>query len=158
MSQNCGLDVSTVEGYIDVLEKAFVVFRVPSFQKNLRNELKKSKKIYFVDNGMRNAVIDQWGPIELRNDSGMLWEKWMMSERRKLFSNDQLDAKMFFWRTTAQQEVDLIETSSLGMKAVEFKWKANAKGFVSRAFTNAYPESTTLLITPQNFEAFLMGV
>jgi predicted AAA+ superfamily ATPase len=156
LSLNCGLDVSTVERYIDLLEKAYVIFRVPSFQKNLRNELKKSKKIYFVDNGIRNAVLDQWSPIDLRNDSGMLWENWMMSERRKLLSNEQSDSKMFFWRTTAQQEVDLIETSSSGMKAIEFKWNENTKGYVSKAFTNAYPESSSHVITPKNFELFLM--
>ncbi len=153
---NTGLDVSTVERYVDLLEKAFVVFRVPSFQRNKRNELKKSRKIYFVDNGMRNAIIEQWSSVDMRADAGMLWENWVMSERRKLINNEQASVSTYFWRTTAQQEVDLIEESAAGLKAFEFKWNEKARGAVSTAFTSAYPEATTNLITPKNFETFLM--
>jgi predicted AAA+ superfamily ATPase len=155
---NTGLDVSTVERYIDLLEKAFVVFRIPSFQRNKRNELKKSRKIYFVDNGIRNAIIEQWSPADMRADAGMLWENWMMSERRKLINNEQAMVSTYFWRTTAQQEVDLIEESAEGLKAFEFKWNEKARGAVSTAFTSAYPEATTNLITPKNFETFLMEI
>ncbi|MFN5294634.1 MAG: ATP-binding protein [Flavobacteriales bacterium] len=155
---NTGLDVSTVERYIDLLEKAFVVFRVPSFQRNKRNELKKSRKIYFVDNGMRNAIIEQWSSVDMRADAGMLWENWVMSERRKLINNEQASVSAYFWRTTAQQEVDLIEESAAGLKAFEFKWNEKARGAVSTAFTSAYPEATTNLITPKNFETFLMEI
>jgi predicted AAA+ superfamily ATPase len=155
---NTGLDVSTVERYVDLLEKAFVVFRVPSFQRNKRNELKKSRKIYFVDNGMRNAIIEQWSSVDMRADAGMLWENWMMSERRKLINNEQATVSTYFWRTTAQQEVDLIEESAAGLKAFEFKWNEKARGAVSTAFTSAYPEATTNLITPKNFEMFLMEI
>jgi predicted AAA+ superfamily ATPase len=153
---NTGLDVSTVDRYIDLLEKAFVVFRVPSFQRNKRNELKKSRKIYFVDNGIRNAIIEQWSPMDMRADAGMLWENWMMSERRKLINNEQATVSTYFWRTTAQQEVDLVEESFTGLKAFEFKWNERARGNVSTAFTSAYPEATSCLITPKNFESFLM--
>lgn len=155
---NSGLDVSTVERYIDLLEKAFVVFRVPSFQRNRRNELKKSKKIYFVDNGVRNAVIGLWSPIGLRQDSGALWENWMMSERRKLIFNEQAEVSTYFWRTTAQQEVDLIEVSENHIRAVDFKWNERAKGKISQAFTNSYPEATATIISPANFESFLLEV
>lgn len=155
---NTGLDVSTVERYIDLLERAFVVFRVPCFQRNKRNELKKSRKIYFVDNGIRNAIIDQWSPMDMRMDAGMLWENWMMSERRKLINNEQATVSTHFWRTTAQQEVDLVEESTSGLKAFEFKWNENARGGVSSAFTSAYPDATTNLITPKNFETFLMEI
>jgi predicted AAA+ superfamily ATPase len=155
---NTGLDVSTVERYVDLLEKAFVVFRVPSFQRNKRNELKKSRKIYFVDNGMRNAIIEQWSSVDMRADAGMLWENWVMSERRKLINNEQASVSAYFWRTTAQQEVDLIEESAAGLKAFEFKWNEKARGAVSTAFTSAYPEATTNLITPKNFETFLMEI
>ena len=155
---NTGLDVSTVERYIDLLEKAFVVFRIPSFQRNKRNELKKSRKIYFVDNGIRNAIIEQWSPADMRMDAGMLWENWMMSERRKLINNEQAMVSTYFWRTTAQQEVDLIEESAEGLKAFEFKWNEKARGAVSTAFTSAYPEATTNLIRPKNFETFLMEI
>jgi uncharacterized protein len=153
---NTGLDVSTVERYIDLLEKAFVVFRVPSFQRNKRNELKKSRKIYFVDNGMRNAIIEQWSPVDMRADAGMLWENWMMSERRKLINNEQASVSAYFWRTTAQQEVDLIEESAGALKAIEFKWNEKKKGSVSVAFMNAYPEASSMCITPKNFESFLL--
>jgi predicted AAA+ superfamily ATPase len=155
---NTGLDVSTVERYVDLLEKAFVVFRVPSFQRNKRNELKKSRKIYFVDNGMRNAIIEQWSSVDMRADAGMLWENWVMSERRKLINNEQASVSAYFWRTTAQQEVDLIEESAAGLKAFEFKWNEKARGAVSTAFTSAYPEATTNLITPKNFETFLIEI
>jgi predicted AAA+ superfamily ATPase len=155
---NTGLDVSTVERYVDLLEKAFVVFRVPSFQRNKRNELKKSRKIYFVDNGMRNAIIEQWSSVDMRADAGILWENWVMSERRKLINNEQASVSTYFWRTTAQQEVDLIEESAAGLKAFEFKWNEKARGTVSTAFTSAYPEATTNLITPKNFETFLMEI
>lgn len=155
---NTGLDVSTVDRYIDLLEKAFVVFRVPSFQRNKRNELKKSRKIYFVDNGIRNAIIEQWSPMDMRTDAGMLWENWMMSERRKLINNEQATVSTYFWRTTAQQEVDLIEESAKGLNAAEFKWNEKARGGVSSAFTSAYPDATTNLITPKNFETFLMEI
>lgn len=137
-------------------EKYLVFFRFSSFQRKLHYGLKLSKKIYFVDNGIRNALLDQWSSIDLRNDSGMLWENWMMSERRKLLCNEQSDSNIFFWRTTAQQEVDLIETSSSGMKAIEFKWNENSRGYVSKAFKNTYPESSSQVITPKNFELFLM--
>jgi predicted AAA+ superfamily ATPase len=92
-----------------MLEKAFVVFRLPCFQLNKKNELKKSRKIYFTDNGIRNAIINQWGEIELRSDAGALWENWIMSERHKLIRNEQAKTEMYFWRTIAQQEVDLVE-------------------------------------------------
>lgn len=158
LAVNTGLDVSTVDRYIDLLEKAFVVFRVPSFQRNKRNELKKSRKIYFVDNGIRNAIIEQWSPVDMRTDAGMLWENWMMSERRKLISNEQATVSTYFWRTTAQQEVDLVEESATGLKAFEFKWNERVRGNVTTAFTSAYPEAITNLITPKNFETFLMEI
>lgn len=157
LSLNTGLDVSTVERYIDLLEKAFVVFRVASFQRNKRNELKKSRKIYFVDNGIRNAVLDQWQTPSLRQDMGMLWENWLMSERRKRMINDQQSVNFYFWRTTAQQEVDLVEEWPDSLKAFEFKWNENAKGRISAAFLSAYPEAEATLITPKNFELFLLG-
>ncbi len=156
LAQLTQMDVSTVERYIDMLEKAFVVFRVPSYLGNKRNELKKSRKIYFVDNGFRNAIINQWNPVDARNDAGALWENWMMSERRKLHNNNYSQVAMHFWRTTAQQEVDLIETTENSMKAFEFKWSTHGKSSVSKAFTNAYPEAIAQCITPHNFDSILL--
>lgn len=158
LAVSAGIDVSTVERYIDMLEKAFVVFRVPSFQRNKRNELKKSRKIYFNDNGIRNAILELWTPIEMRPDAGALWENWIMSERRKLINNEQKKIDMYFWRTIAQQEVDLIEVSTSGIQAVEIKWNTHKKPRVSVAFTNAYPDAKTQCITPNNFESFLLEI
>lgn len=158
LAASTGLDVGTVERYIDLLEKAFVVFRLPSFQRNKRNELKKSRKLYFVDNGIRNAIIEHWSPVDLRADTGALWENWIMSERRKLINNDQESVKSYFWRTQAQQEVDLIEETSTGIHAVEMKWNATKNAKVTSAFSSAYPEATLTVITPKNFETFLMSV
>lgn len=156
LAQVCGLNAETVEKYINLLEKAFIVFRLPSFSRNPRNELKKSYKIFFYDNGLRNAVINQFGPANLRNDRGQLWENWFISERLKFLSNHQKTASRFFWRTLAQQEVDYIEESGGKLLAFECKWNPAAKGGVSRAFTNAYPAAETHVVHPKNVSEFLL--
>ncbi|MBI5858432.1 MAG: ATP-binding protein [Sphingobacteriales bacterium] len=155
LGQLCGLNAETVEKYINLLEKAFIVFRLPAFSRNLRNELKKSYKIYFYDNGLRNAAINQFSPANLRQDIGQLWENWFISERLKFLNNTGKNVSAFFWRTLAQQEVDYIEEVDGIVTGFECKWNPKAKGNVSRAFTNAYPKATTHLITPDNAEIFL---
>lgn len=156
LGQICGLNAETVEKYINLLEKAYIVFRLPSFSRNLRNELKKSYKIYFYDNGLRNAVINQFNPLQLRNDTGQLWENWFISERLKFLNNTERNASRFFWRTLAQQEVDYIEETNGQIEAFECKWNPKAKGNVSRAFKNAYPEATTNLVHAENADDFLL--
>jgi uncharacterized protein len=156
LGQLCGLNAETVEKYINLLEKAFIVFRLPAFSRNLRNELKKSYKIYFYDNGLRNAVINQFSPANLRQDIGQLWENWFISERMKFLNNTQKQLSRFFWRTLAQQEVDYIEDSNGTISAFECKWNAKAKGGVSRAFNNAYPDAKTHIVHPENAYDFLM--
>jgi hypothetical protein len=156
LGQLCGLNAETVEKYIHLLEKAFIVFRLPAFSRNLRNELKKSYKIYFYDNGLRNAVINQFNPVTLRNDTGQLWENWFISERMKFLNNTQQHVSRFFWRTLAQQEVDYIEDTNGTITAFECKWNPKAKGSLSRAFINAYPKATAHLVTPENAETFLL--
>jgi predicted AAA+ superfamily ATPase len=155
LGQLCGLNAETVEKYINLLEKAFIVFRLPAFSRNLRNELKKSYKIYFYDNGLRNAVINQFNPITLRNDTGQLWENWFISERMKYLNNTQKNVSRFFWRTLAQQEVDYIEDINGKIIAYECKWNPKTKGGLSRAFSNAYPAAVTHLVHPENAETFL---
>ena len=151
----CGLDNETIERYIEMLERAFVVFRLSSLSRNLRSELKKSRKIYFYDNGLRNAVINQFSPIGLRNDSGALWENFLVSERMKRNAYSGVFANTYFWRTKEQQEIDLIEESNDKMYAFEFKWgDANKKKFPT-TFINAYPEADTELINRENYEDFL---
>ncbi len=156
LGQLCGLNAETVEKYINLLEKAFVVFRLPAFSRNLRNELKKSYKIYFYDNGLRNAVINHFKPVNLRNDTGQLWENWFISERMKFLSYTEKHASRFFWRTLAQQEVDYIEDANGKITAFECKWNPKAKGGLSRVFSNAYPNAATHIVHPENAENYLM--
>lgn len=147
---------NTVDKYLDILEKSFIIFQLPSYSKNVRNELKKSKKIYFYDNGIRNAVINDFRPIDLRTDIGALWENFLVSERKK-YLNFQKDftTKSFFWRTKQQQEIDYLEESYDALKAWEFKWNMKSKAKFPITFLNAYPDSPTKIITPDNFEDFI---
>lgn len=156
LGQLCGLNSETVEKYINLLEKAFIVFRLPAFSRNLRNELKKSYKIYFYDNGLRNAVINQFNPVNLRSDTGQLWENWFICERLKYVNNNEKQVSRFFWRTLAQQEVDYIEEGNGKLTAFECKWSAKAKGNVSKAFSNAYPTAETNIVHPENAATFLL--
>lgn len=156
LGQLCGLNAETVEKYINLLEKAFIVYRLQAFSRNLRNELKKSYKIYFYDNGLRNAVINQFNPVNLRNDTGQLWENWFIGERLKYLNNTEKHVSRFFWRTLAQQEVDYIEESNGKITAFECKWNSKAIGSVSRAFSNAYPTAETHIIHPENAENYLL--
>jgi uncharacterized protein len=151
LGQLTGLDNETTEKYIDLLEKAFIIFRLNSLSRNLRNELKKSRKIYFYDNGLRNAVINQFSPVALRQDAGSLWENFMISERVKKLAFDRHYANQYFWRTHAQQEIDYVEEKDGKMHAYEFKWNTKAKGRVSSVFQKAYPDATVKIITPENF-------
>jgi predicted AAA+ superfamily ATPase len=155
LGQATGLDNQTTEKYIDLLEKAFIVFRIGSLSRNLRNELKKSRKIYFYDNGLRNAVINQFSPVGFRQDIGALWENYLMSERVKLLAYQRVEANQYFWRTHEQQEIDYIEERNGVMNAYEFKWSRNSKGKIPSTFLKGYPEATTQVITPENMGEFL---
>ncbi len=155
LSNLLGIDKETVENYIDLLEKCFIVFKLDSYSRNLRNEIKKGKKIYFYDNGVRNAVIANFAPLKMRSDVGALWENLMISERKK--RNDYCGnyAQLFFWRTQQQKEIDLLEWKDGRLDAYEFKWKECKKATVPKAFQDAYPESSFTVITPQNYEDFV---
>ena len=151
-----GANHKTVERYIDILEKAFIIFRLPSYSRNVRNELKKSRKIYFYDNGIRNAVIGNFSPLEIRNDTGALWENYLVSERMKYLAYQQAFAtRSFFWRTTQQQEIDYLEETHEGLHAWEFKWSPKAKAKFPTTFTKAYPSSGMDVITTDDFEVFV---
>jgi len=155
LGQLCGIDNQTVERYVGLLEKAFIVFRLGSLSRNLRNELKKSRKIYFYDNGLRNAVINNFSPLGLRPDTGALWENFMISERLKQLAYHEINANRYFWRTHAQQEVDYIEDRNGQISAFEFKWGSSQKARIPKTFINAYPGSQTMIVTPDNFQHFL---
>jgi len=152
----CSMDPKTVEKYVNLLEQAFVIFRLPSFSRNLRNELKSSRKIYFYDNGIRNAIINNFNPIALRSDVGFLWENFLVSERLKFNSYQLLNKNSFFWRTVNQQEIDLIEEYGGQLHAYEFKWNTKKTVRLTKTFQNAYPDSTFDVITPNNLHEFLL--
>ncbi|GAB3166800.1 ATP-binding protein [Telluribacter humicola] len=149
------IDRNTVEQYIGLLEQAFVVFRLPPFSRNVRNEISSSRKVYFYDNGIRNAIINNFNPLALRNDTGALWENFLISERMKRNEYAGAYGKRYFWRTHAQQEIDYLEEYGGGLHAYEFKWNPQAKARFSRTFTDAYPDATTQVISRDNFEEFL---
>ena len=127
LSQLVQADNKTIEKYIDLLEKSFVVFRLPALNKNVRNEIKKGKKFYFYDNGIINAVTGNFSPIHKRSDVGHLWENYVISERRKYLFQHQLSYESYFWRTTQQQEIDYIELQKNNYLAVEIKWNPKSK-------------------------------
>ena len=155
LAQLTGMDNQTVERYITLLEKSFIVFRLPSLNRNMRNELKKSRKIYFWDNGLRNAVINQFSPMSLRSDAGALWENFLMVERYKHTEYHSIHCNKYFWRTHAQQEIDYIEERNGLMQAYEFKWNPKSKQKISKVFSEHYPNSMQHIITPENFEEFV---
>ena len=157
LAQTIGANKQTVEKYIDLLEKAFVVFVLPAFNRNVRNEIKKGKKIYFYDCGIRNAIINNFTPVSSRTDAGALWENFIIAERMKLLHYMNIDATQYFWRTTQQQEIDLIEEHEGGkLLAFEFKWGKNDKIRFPQTFTENYPGSETSVISPDNVEDFLL--
>jgi predicted AAA+ superfamily ATPase len=156
LAEICSMDPKTVEKYVNLLEQAFVIFRLPSFSRNLRNELKSSRKIYFYDNGIRNAIINNFNPIALRSDVGFLWENFLVSERLKFNSYHLLNKNSFFWRTVNQQEIDLIEEYGGQLHAYEFKWNTKKTVRLTKTFENAYPNSTFNVITPGNLHDFLL--
>lgn len=152
------IDAKTVERYLNVLEKSFIIFRLPSFAKNLRNEIKFDKKIYFWDLGVRNAVIGNFAPVEVRDaqEVGHLWENFLIAERMKKLSYNQTYTQSYFWRTVQNREIDLIETVDGTMSAYEFKWRKDGKASAPKQFVATYPESSFKVITPDNVDEFLL--
>ncbi len=157
VGQLIGLDPKTVERYVDILEKSYVVFRLGSFSRNLRNELKQSRKIYFWDLGIRNAVIGNLAQVESRTDVGALWENLCIAERMKQLNYRDSLANSWFWRTQQQKEIDYIEEGNGQLHTFEFKWNER-KGSVRppAAFVTAYPDATFQVVTPTNVEEFLL--
>lgn len=157
LSRQSGMDVKTVDKYLDLLEQVFVIFRLRGFSLNLRKEVVKSPKFYFFDNGIRNAIISNLNPLELRNDVGTLWENYMISERLKYQHYTGMLVNNFFWRTYDQQEIDWVEEREGALFAYEMKWgKSFAK--TPTAWKNAYPDAHFQVIHPEHFKAFVGGV
>ena len=156
LSQMIGADKETVERYINLLEKAFIIFQLNALSRNARNEIKKGKKIYFYDNGIRNALIGNFQQFEIRTDKGALWENFIISERIKTLSYNQFYGNYYFWRTFRQQEIDFIEEKDGVFSAYEFKLNPKKKGRFSKTFTEAYPVKELKTISPGNLEEFLL--
>jgi predicted AAA+ superfamily ATPase len=154
IAQLVGVDKNTVNNYIDLLEKSFVIFRLTSFSKNIRNEIKANKKIYFYDNGVLNMLIGNFNSLALRQDKGALWENFLVSERMKQLSYSQSTSKPYFWRTTTQQEIDYVETNADAVSAFEFKWASIKKAKLPKSFIEAY-QPCFLVVNQENFREFL---
>lgn len=146
----------TVERYIDLLEQSFVIFRLRAFSGNVRNEIKKSRKIYFYDNGIRNAIIQNFNNLKIRQDIGALWENFFVSERFKYNHYNQNYAKSFFWRSFQQQEIDLIEVENGEITAYEMKWNKNKKSKIPVTFSNAYSIKNNYTVNSDNYTDFLL--
>lgn len=158
LSRMTGIDKETVERYIILLERTVVIFRLGAFRRNLRKELTKARKIYFYDNGIRNAVIRNYAPLALRQDKGALWENFLISERLKYLQSRRMFSNQFFWRTHDRQEIDYIEDRDGMLYAYEFKWSEKAKSKFPAIFLNTYPQHFTKVINRENFETFISDI
>lgn len=154
LSNTIGMDKDSVAKYIDILEKAFIVFRLPPYSRNIRTEISKMRKIYFYDTGIRNTLISNFNDIESRNDKGALWENFMIVEKLKMNHALNIDAKTYFWRTSQQQEIDYIEDVEGNLKIYEFSFKEKRKQF-SKTFLDAYKPTDSLLVSKDNYGSFL---
>ena len=154
LSELVGTAKDTVQRYIEVLEKGYVVFRLRSFNRNVRNEIKKGRKVYFYDNGIRNAVLGDFNSLALRKDKGMLWENFLVAERLKQNSYKQTFAKPYFWRTAQQQEIDYVEQRGQALFAYEFKWSPNKQPRLPKTFLEAY-DAEGQVVNRENFRAFV---
>ncbi len=154
LAQTTGLDFHTVNRYLSLLEKSFVIFQIMPFSRNLDSEIKKIRKIYFYDNGIRNALINQFNPFKLRQDQDALWENFLMSERLKVLSHNQKKVSRFFWRTHSRQEIDYIEEDESGISAFQFSWNPAGKARFSKSFTNEYSPQKTQIVHRDNYLRF----
>jgi len=155
LASQLGTSSKTVKRYLEILEKTFILFRLNGFRRNLRKEITKSPRYYFWDNGIRNVVISNFKPIELRDDIGMLWENYCVSERIKKQQYQNTFSDFYFWRTYDQQEIDLLEVTDGEISAFEFKW-GNKMARIPTAFKKAYPDANFETINRENFQDFLM--
>ena len=155
LAQTIGVNKITIQKYIDILEKGYIVFRLNSFSRNLRNEIKRNRKIYFYDNGIRNIIIGNFNQLKLRTDVGALWENFLISERVKQNVYKDTFARMYFWRTKQQQEIDFVEEKDGGIFGFEFKWKSKSKTKLPETFIKTY-DAETKIIDRNNFREFVI--
>lgn len=156
LAQTCGIDPKTVESYVQLLEQSYIIFRLGSFSRNLRNELKFARKIYFWDCGIRNAIIGNYQEPEARLDTGALFENYIISERIKKLKYEKSYAQSYFWRTSAKQEIDYIEDIDGKISAFEFKWNPKRKATVPFSFARSYSDAEFKVVTRDNYDEFLL--
>ena len=159
LSRTVGVDSKTIKKYIDILEKCFIVFRLNSYSRNLRTELTKGKKIYFYDLGIRNAILSNFSPIDMRMDIGALWENFFIVERMKYNHYADRAVNTYFWRTSDKQEIDYIEESNGELHLFEMKWNAKKQNTkIPNQFLNTYHPAHSDIITPDNYLQFLITI
>jgi hypothetical protein len=151
LSRNLGISKNTVDRYLDLLQKVFVIQKLQGFSRNLRKEVTRHARYYFTDNGIRNALINNFNALPLRNDVGELWENYLMMERLKFQSYTNLHSLNYFWRTYQQQEIDWVEDRNGKLYAYECKWKDSGKVKIPSAWKDAYPDSEFTVISPSNY-------
>lgn len=156
ISNQLGINKVTVENYLDLLQKVFILFKLPSYSTNHRKEISKGVKWYFYDNGIRNAVINDFRPISLRNDMCMLWENYIICERIKFNAYNQAGSQLYFWRNYLQREIDLIEVKDNRIHAYEIKYGKDRKVKIPLAFKTAYPDADFHKIDADNYLEFIM--
>ncbi|MCB0762685.1 MAG: ATP-binding protein [Flavobacteriales bacterium] len=156
LSKSLQMSKNTVEKYLDLLTKVFIITKVGGFSRNMRKEVSKSNKYYFLDNGLRNILIGNLNPIHMRNDVGVLWENYMISERIKFQNYNHVLVYNYFWRTYDQQEIDWVEDRGGQLHAYEFKWNPTKKAKVPLAWSKAYPDATFHTIHPGNYSEWLL--
>lgn len=154
LSRLIGVNKGTIESYIDLLCKGYVIFKLPSFSKNLRNEIRTNQKIYFYDTGVRNAILGNFSALNSRADTGAIWENFLISERFKKLSYSKLRISQYFWRTKQQQEIDYVEEESGKVSGYEFKWNPKAKVKIHKSFIEAY-DSQIKVINTSNFRELI---
>jgi len=154
MASRLQVNVRTVQRYLNILEKMFIIFSLPGFSRNMRNEFTKTPRYYFWDNGIRNTLIANLNPINIRNDTGQLWENYCISERQKFLSFNRITANRFFWRTYTQKEIDYLEEREGILHAYEMKYSGRSAK-VPAVFIENYPDSEFNEINRDNFPDFL---
>ena len=155
LGKQLGMSKNTVEKYLDLLSKAFVVYRLGAYARNLRKEVTKAGKWYFYDNGVRNAIIGNFNSLSIRQDIGVLWENYLIGERIKANCNEGMEKEFYFWRTYDHQEIDLIEENSHSLTALEFKW-GNKKPNIPNIFKEAYPNAVFDVVNKDNYLKYIM--
>ena len=154
LGKQLSMSKNTVEKYLDLLSKAYVIYKLEGFSRNLRKEITKSSRWYFYDNGIMNIVLNNLDDLSQRRDTGRLWENYIISERLKYLNTGRQLRRIYFWRTYDQQEIDLVEERGESLSAFKMKWKHQSKG-APKAWKNAYPESTFEVITPESYLPFV---